>query len=541
MKRILVLLLVAMTTSLHGFAIVRSQQVMKEIANRQLQQMGINGMVTLATETNTYAIYRSAMQGFVVVGKTSEGRAVLGYSKTNFDAKHLPCGLKWWLKATDKALQQQHYSADEQPGFTVVDNLLQTKWGQDMPYNYYCPTVKGEHVPCGCVATAMSQVLRYYAYPTHAEGPGRYTTEIYNETLNAYSSKTVVENIKSDYDWDNIPYDPRAADVTEKQQQNIGQLVYDCGRAVNMNYASDGSGAYSHVAAAALATVFGYNEDATHYVLRDFYSDSEWMNIVYTELAEGRPIIMGASDDAGNGGHEFLLTGVDANGMIYVNWGWDGVCDGYYAIDKLNPDNSFAFNSGQDIITRLIPQKEAVTGMPFESHMGCTSSLSGLFITPEGQLSVSNINLFNTGHLDFDGTVGVLLENTAEGSTEKQYFEYVNINMAHYAQYNGSARQTYDLSGLTAGTYRVRLVAKDVKDADYRPVRGLGGKFYERLLTKSADGTCELAEQTTDIHQAKVATDTSVRYYDMQGRSVSANHRGLTIIRQNGKTRKVMR
>ena len=47
MKRILVLLLVAMTTSLQGFAIVRSQQVMKEIANRQLQQMGINGMVTL--------------------------------------------------------------------------------------------------------------------------------------------------------------------------------------------------------------------------------------------------------------------------------------------------------------------------------------------------------------------------------------------------------------------------------------------------------------------------------------------------------------
>ena len=60
MKRILVLLLVAMTTSLQGFAIVRSQQVMKEIATRQLQQMGINGMVTLATETNTYAIYRSA-------------------------------------------------------------------------------------------------------------------------------------------------------------------------------------------------------------------------------------------------------------------------------------------------------------------------------------------------------------------------------------------------------------------------------------------------------------------------------------------------
>lgn len=179
--------------------------------------------------------------------------------------------------------------------------------------------------------------------------------------------------------------------------------------------------------------------------------------------------------------------------------------------------------------------------MPFESHMGCTSSLSGLLITPEGQLSVSSITLFNTGHLDFDGTVGVLLENTAEGSTEKQYFEYVNINLAPYDRYNGSARQTYDLSGLTAGTYRVRLVAKDVKDADYRPVRGLGGKFYERLLTKSADGTCELAEQTTGIHQAKVATDTSVHYYDMQGRSVSANHRGLTIIRQNGKTRKVMR
>ena len=69
----------------------------------------------------------------------------------------------------------------------------------------------------------------------------------------------------------------------------------------------------------------------------------------------------------------------------------------------------------------------------------------------------------------------------------------------------------------------------------------LDDKYYERLLTKYADGTRELAEQTTGIHQDKVTTDTSLHYYDMLGRSVSANHRGLTIIRQNGKTRKVMR
>lgn len=44
--------------------------------------------------------------------------------------------------------------------------LVQSQWGQreawgDVFYNYYSPN----NYPCGCLATAMAQVMRYYEYP----------------------------------------------------------------------------------------------------------------------------------------------------------------------------------------------------------------------------------------------------------------------------------------------------------------------------------------------------------------------------------------
>ena len=59
------------------------------------------------------------------------------------------------------------------------------------------------------------------------------------------------------------------------------------------------------------------------------------MTAIKEELSAERPIIY--SGQSRKGGHLFLLDGYDHNGMVHVNWGWNGVNNGYYEIETLNP------------------------------------------------------------------------------------------------------------------------------------------------------------------------------------------------------------
>lgn len=60
-----------------------------------------------------------------------------------------------------------------------VAPLLKSKWdqtkvGSKNVYNYYTPG----HYPCGCVATAMAQLLRYHEYPTASITPQAFTCTV---------------------------------------------------------------------------------------------------------------------------------------------------------------------------------------------------------------------------------------------------------------------------------------------------------------------------------------------------------------------------
>ena len=39
--------------------------------------------------------------------------------------------------------------------------ILNTKWGQNSPYNYGILAVKGEDYPTGCASTAISQIMAF--------------------------------------------------------------------------------------------------------------------------------------------------------------------------------------------------------------------------------------------------------------------------------------------------------------------------------------------------------------------------------------------
>ena len=48
--------------------------------------------------------------------------------------------------------------------------MITSTWGQDTPYNMYCPEQNGELCPTGCVATALAQIMRYNRWPDTGTG-----------------------------------------------------------------------------------------------------------------------------------------------------------------------------------------------------------------------------------------------------------------------------------------------------------------------------------------------------------------------------------
>jgi hypothetical protein len=112
------------------------------------------------------------------------------------------------------------------------------QWNQSAPWNNQTPTDnQGEHMPVGCVATAYTQVMRYYQWPTQGEGSFSYT-----ESNDSGRSHTV-DFASTTYDWAHMPErynDPSSA--TSEETQALSTLAYHAGVAVEMMYASSGSG-----------------------------------------------------------------------------------------------------------------------------------------------------------------------------------------------------------------------------------------------------------------------------------------------------------
>ena len=107
-------------------------------------------------------------------------------------------------------------------------------------YNYFTPPYaagSGSNYPCGCVATAMSQLMYYFQYP--ALGVGTNSFGIGINGAPAFASLRGGDGAGGPYLWSDMPPVPQNANAA--QCQAIGALTYDAGVSVNMAYAANGS------------------------------------------------------------------------------------------------------------------------------------------------------------------------------------------------------------------------------------------------------------------------------------------------------------
>ena len=203
-----------------------------------------------------------------------------------------------------------------------VAPLLVTAWTQSYPYNILCPADTnasgyGDHVVVGCVATAMSQVMRYWKYPETGTGSHSYYHNY--GVLSADFGNTT-------YQWDSMPYRLDSSS-TAGQIDAVATICYHAGVSVNMNYTPTGSG--SHVisygiedlpcAESALKTYFRYNP-MLYGLHKGSYSDAEWDAMVRDELDEGRPVyITSEMIDNQDGGAINILSNVPVLPLMKLN------------------------------------------------------------------------------------------------------------------------------------------------------------------------------------------------------------------------------
>ncbi len=310
-------------------------EAMKSSGRKQAQSSKIVLNLAVA-EKNYYVFNVGQSDGFVMVSGNDSGPSILGFSdKGSFDMSDIPENMRNWLKDYDRQLEYLKDHPDASVLNSTLDEhdaiqpLLTSQWNQGYPYNNMCPYDGSERSVTGCVATAMAQVLYYHQHPAAT------TT-----TIPAYTTRSksiAVDEIGvTTIDWENMKASYTGRE-TQAENNAVAQLMLLCGSSVQMDYSSTGSGAMSHDVANALKKYFDYDLSTT-YESRGDYRANEWNNMVYEELANKRPVCYGGQSLGG--GHAFVIDGYDKDGMFHVNWGWGGVCDAYFLLSVLDPENN---------------------------------------------------------------------------------------------------------------------------------------------------------------------------------------------------------
>lgn len=303
-----------------------------------------------------YIFTCSGDNGFVIVAGDDRARRVLAYGDSPIDLDNVPGNVQWLLDGYTEQMEylflhpeEPHVASSTHHETSIVSQMLTTRWGQRTPYRNQCPQVDGTPCVTGCVATAMAQVMNYWKFPSILpESPG-YTTATLKLQVPALPAASV--------NWNQMLDTYGNAGYSQEQGDAVALLMRYCGQACKMDYMIASSSAFVTDQLKAFKQ-FGYNEDAS-FVLREDYSDEEWHAMIMDDLLADCPVIYVGSNNAGSV-HNFVLDGFDGS-KYHVNWGWDGMYDGYYELDAMD-GGGYRPTHGHNMLHGIYPNDEVPNG-----------------------------------------------------------------------------------------------------------------------------------------------------------------------------------
>jgi len=283
-----------------------------------------------------------------------------------------------------------------------VAPLVLTRWSQSTIcsslacYNYYTPPYRtgGDrqyNYVCGCVATALAQIMRYHQYPTTGIGTSTFYIKINNGDPCSHSTRGG-DGSGGAYYWDQMPLVPNSicGSITETQREAIGALCHDAGVGISnlasdscnpvqyTNYTLNNTTAYTHSAKVGLINTFKYSN-----AIYGFNSGSNistgLIGMVNPNLDAGLPVYFGIKGTPG--GHAIVCDGYGYNaGTMYhhLNMGWSGASDAWYDLPDIN--SSPSYNTLYETIYNI-------------TKIGTGELISGRVTNPAGN-PISDVNVY---------------------------------------------------------------------------------------------------------------------------------------------------
>ena len=498
-----------------------------------------------------YYIYNDAQnKGFVIVSGTTEMGEILAYSNENaLDTTNLHPGLAQLLnsyKMAFKAINTNNAVETEAKKGAffakTVAPLLKTTWSQDAPYN----ALLGYNYT-GCVATTISQVLKYHEWPVQGMGNVSY--------VNTSDNRTLSGNLNlSQYDWANmLPNYDAPVQATQAQRNAVAKLMKDVGLASGMQYHPGFAVATNQGAFDAFVKHFDYQATC---VYQSTEGPSVFADLLRQELVDGFPFYFyGATKDY-KGAHAWVVDGFDDKGFFHMNFGWNGQSNGYYSLSALNLSQSGKeFNGAKLAFSRAFmaifahPNKTGVKRidpslMPERGNLSFTAE--GAFARANGVERISNrmetypvelSYIINKGR-PFKGDVGVTVideQNNRVATAASQWHNEGGFTQHFFTGYGDGKMQTdgilsapisvnVPLKGLKEGVYTLKVVSADYQDdntwtdwvllrkAPYMVIKVtadkvevleecsktssfklVGEPFYDKTLNPGAKITCNMA------------------------------------------------
>ena len=327
-------------------------------------------------------IFALSKGGFIIVSADDEAKPVIGWSLTNpmpktIDNPVVLGRMEWYAKQVryaaksklgDKSTKQEWQDIIDgniAKGNKAAGPLLSTLWNQEPYYNNLCP----QNTPVGCVATAMSQIMRYHQWPQNGIGWHKYEHATYG-TQYAHFEETT-------YSWSSMPIQ-LTSNSTNDEILAVATLCYHAGVSVNMNYDPDGSGAFSRDVLYALTNYFNYDPTTIQIHTFDSTNQTNWINMIKAEIDAGRPVYYAGNSKA-SGGHAWVCDGYNDYNELHINWGWGGYANGYYAATAMNPTGtSYDFSESNEMITGIKPNQSPYKHLWVQQASGFNTPSRGI-------------------------------------------------------------------------------------------------------------------------------------------------------------------
>ena len=164
----------------------------------------VSDVITYQKEgITTFYVFVYQAGGFVIVSADDAVIPILGFSANDtFNRNNIPANAASWFEGYNNQIKKiinnnlsnvetkKEWSKIRNNQFEKsiqsINQLCATLWDQSSPYNNLCPSSS----VTGCVATAMSQIMKYWSYPTTGIGSHTYTHATYGALTANFGATT---------------------------------------------------------------------------------------------------------------------------------------------------------------------------------------------------------------------------------------------------------------------------------------------------------------------------------------------------------------